>query len=114
MFFTVTASNNGGGNATVSCEIPTYDVTLPAGRIEPAFRSTSHPYILEATAVVYDDSEIIDQHEAIGYGPGVWGDQIVPWTDATTTMRTHSGNTGFKIILNDCHFTVVCIPNDKK
>ncbi len=90
VYFTVTASNNGGGTSTVTCSLPTYDVTLPAGRIDPAFRKSSHPYIIEATAVVYDDSEIISQQEAIGFGPGMWGDQIVPWTNAEKTMRTNT------------------------
>ncbi len=94
LFFTITASNNGGGKSTVTCDLPTYDVTLPAGRIEPAFRRSSHPYILEATAVIHDDSEILSQLEAIGFGPGIWGDQIVPWTNTEKTIRPHTGNGG--------------------
>ncbi|XP_072033446.1 LOW QUALITY PROTEIN: uncharacterized protein [Amphiura filiformis] len=90
LYFTVTASNSGGGTSSVTCDIPTYDVTLPAGRIDPAFYRSSHPYILEATAVVHDDSEILTEQEAVGFGPGIWGDQIVPWTDAEKTTRTHT------------------------
>ena len=94
LFFTVTASNSAGGKSTATCSIPTYDVTLPMGRIEPAFRTTSNPSILESTSVLYDDSEIISEQVAIGFGPGIWGDQIVPWTDAEKKRRTHNTDKG--------------------
>ena len=94
LYFTVTVSNSAGGKSTATCSIPTYDVTLPVGRIEPAFRTTSNPRILEATSVLYDDSEIISEQVAIGFGPGIWGDQIVPWTDTQKTRRTHNAGRG--------------------
>ncbi|XP_072048753.1 uncharacterized protein [Amphiura filiformis] len=93
LYFTVTAHNSAGGTATVTCVLPTYDLTVPTGRIEPAFSTTSHPSILTASAVVYDDSEIISQQEGVGFGGGIWGDQIVPWTDVDKVM-TNPGSGG--------------------
>eukprot|EP00058_Branchiostoma_floridae_P003025 XP_002588513.1 hypothetical protein BRAFLDRAFT_79466 [Branchiostoma floridae] len=58
LYFTVTGTNSGGGNAKVTCELPTYDVTLPGGRVTPDFLTTSHPSILRASAVAHDDSVI--------------------------------------------------------
>ncbi|CAH1277633.1 Hypp9726 [Branchiostoma lanceolatum] len=92
LYFTVTAKNSGGGDAKVTCELPTYDVTLPGGRVTPDFLTTSHPNILRASAVAHDDSEIIQKLAAVGYGRKVYGDQIVTWHDVITT--THTAITG--------------------
>ncbi|XP_066289761.1 uncharacterized protein [Branchiostoma lanceolatum] len=92
LYFTVIAKNSGGGDAKVTCELPTYDVTLPGGRVTPDFLTTSHPNILRASAVAHDDSEIIQKLAAVGYGRKVYGDQIVTWHDVITT--THTAITG--------------------
>ncbi|XP_038050876.1 uncharacterized protein LOC119724026 [Patiria miniata] len=89
LYFTVYAMNNGGGTSTATCSLPTFDITLPTGRITPDFTSTSHPHILRASAVVYDDSIILMQQESVGFGPETWGDQIVPWNTINITERQH-------------------------
>ena len=86
--------NNGGGMSTATCSLPTFDVTLPTGRITPDFKSTSHPHILRASAVVYDDSVILMQKEGVGFGPEIWGDQIVPWHTIDIMERQNIGNSG--------------------
>eukprot|EP00058_Branchiostoma_floridae_P003027 XP_002588515.1 hypothetical protein BRAFLDRAFT_79470 [Branchiostoma floridae] len=88
LYFTVTAENSGGGDARVTCELPTYDVTLPGGRVTPDFLTTSHPNILRASAVAFDDSKIIQKLAAVGYGRKVYGDQVVTWHDVNTTTNT--------------------------
>ncbi|XP_035696857.1 uncharacterized protein LOC118430254 [Branchiostoma floridae] len=88
LYFTVTGTNSGGGNAKVTCELPTYDVTLPGGRVTPDFLTTSHPSILRASAVAHDDSVIRLKREGVGYGRKVYGDQVVPWHDVRTTANT--------------------------
>ncbi|XP_035668224.1 uncharacterized protein LOC118410558 isoform X2 [Branchiostoma floridae] len=88
LYFTVTATNSGGGNAKVTCELPTYDVTLPGGRVTPDFLTTSHPNILRASAVAHDDSVILHKRAAVGYGRKVYGDQVLPWHDVNTTANT--------------------------
>ncbi|XP_022102001.1 uncharacterized protein LOC110985344 [Acanthaster planci] len=98
LHFTVYAMNNGGGTATATCSLPTFDVTLPTGRITPDFTSTSHPHILRASAVVYDDSVILMQKEGVGFGPEIWGDQIVPWHTVDFTERENVGPS-----VNDFH-----------
>ncbi|XP_019642103.1 PREDICTED: uncharacterized protein LOC109483513 [Branchiostoma belcheri] len=65
----------------VTCELPTYDLTLPGGRVTPDFLSTSHPGILRASAVALDDAALVNQKEAVGFGRKVYGDQVVPWKD---------------------------------
>ncbi|XP_066275501.1 uncharacterized protein [Branchiostoma lanceolatum] len=88
LYFTVTGTNSGGGDAKVTCELPTFDVTLPGGRVTPDFITTSHPSILRASAVAHDDSAILQKREAVGYGRKVYGDQIVPWNDVSSTTNT--------------------------
>ena len=85
LYFTVYAVNSAGGTSTATCSLSTFDVTLPTGRITPYFKSTSHPHILRASAVVYDDSVILLQREGVGLGVGIWGDQIVPWHTVDVT-----------------------------
>ncbi|XP_078616233.1 uncharacterized protein LOC144884654 [Branchiostoma floridae x Branchiostoma japonicum] len=94
LYFTVTGTNSGGGNAKVTCQLPTYDVTLPGGRVTPDFLSTSHPSILRASAVAHDDSVIRLKREGVGYGRKVYGDQVVPWHDVRTTANTAVAATG--------------------
>ncbi|XP_078585864.1 uncharacterized protein LOC144867675 [Branchiostoma floridae x Branchiostoma japonicum] len=85
LYFTVTASNSAQQTSLATCELPTYDVTLPGGRVTPDFISTSHPGILRASAVALDDSVLINQKEAVGFGRQVYGDQVVPWMDINIT-----------------------------
>ncbi|CAH1239174.1 HEG1 [Branchiostoma lanceolatum] len=94
LYFTVTGTNSGGGDAKVTCELPTYDVTLPGGRVTPDFLTTSHPNILRASAVAHDDSVILHKREGVGYGRKVYGDQVVPWHDVSTTANTAVTATG--------------------
>ncbi|XP_022103294.1 uncharacterized protein LOC110986022 [Acanthaster planci] len=99
LHFTVYAMNNGGGSSTATCSLPTFDITLPTGRITPDFTSTSHPHVLRASAVVYDDSVILLQKEGVGFGPEIWGDQIVPWHTINITERQQLGYS-----VNDFHY----------
>ncbi|XP_066298079.1 uncharacterized protein [Branchiostoma lanceolatum] len=85
LYFTVTASNSAQQTSLATCELPTYDVTLPGGRVTPDFISTSHPNILRSSAVVLDDSALVNQKEAIGFGRKVYGDQVVPWKEINIT-----------------------------
>ncbi|KAI8487517.1 hypothetical protein Bbelb_347510 [Branchiostoma belcheri] len=88
LYFTVTGTNSGGGTSKITCELPTYDVTLPGGRVTPDFLSTSHPSILRASALAHDDSAILLKREGVGYGRKVYGDQVVQWHDVSTTVNT--------------------------
>ena len=58
LYFSVKAQNSMGLSAVTSCELPTYDMTLPEGRIIPDFRSTSHRELLQGSALALDDSVI--------------------------------------------------------
>ncbi|XP_070574642.1 uncharacterized protein [Ptychodera flava] len=81
LYYTIKATNSAKAVAMATCYIPTYDRTLPGGRITPDFKSTSRPNVLRASAVVHDDSILIDQKEGVGFGLGLHGDQTVPWND---------------------------------
>ncbi|XP_033121447.1 uncharacterized protein LOC117120538 [Anneissia japonica] len=79
LFFTIKVTNNEGLVSRTTCSIHTYDVTLPAGRLTPGFLSTSRPDILRCSTLVFDDSETSSLKEAVGFGPGEWGEQLVGW-----------------------------------
>ena len=51
-YFQVKAQNSMGLSSTTSCQLPTYDMTLPEGRVTPDFSSTSHPGLLQGSAFV--------------------------------------------------------------
>ena len=90
------ASNSAGGVSIATCSLPTYDTTLPGGRISPDFLSTSHPNILSASCVIHEDSEIVSWKEGVGYGIGVWGDDVIPWTDVDR-IRVNPSSTDGKL-----------------
>ncbi|XP_033105583.1 uncharacterized protein LOC117107873 isoform X2 [Anneissia japonica] len=79
LFFTVNVKSNEGLTSRATCSIHTYDITLPAGRLTPGFLSTSRPDILRCSTLVFDDSETASLREAVGFGPGEWGEQLVGW-----------------------------------
>ncbi|CAH1802777.1 unnamed protein product [Owenia fusiformis] len=79
LYFLIIASNNQGASASIECKLSTYDMTLPKGRMIPDFHSSSHPHILRASGMAVDDSPLKQHALAIGYGNGIFGDQVVPW-----------------------------------
>ncbi|XP_070573546.1 uncharacterized protein [Ptychodera flava] len=84
LHFTVKAMNSAKNTAMATCFLPTYDVTLPEARIVPDFYSTSRPDVLRVSAVAYDDSPIVNIKIGVGFGYGIYGDQMIPWTDVTS------------------------------
>ncbi|KAK3101936.1 hypothetical protein FSP39_007496 [Pinctada imbricata] len=81
LYFTVFAENDAGGVATATCSLPTYDTTLPVGRITPGFTATSNPKVMKAQVVAFEDSEMTRTEGAIGYGTDIYGEQILGWRD---------------------------------
>ena len=61
LFFTVFATNSAGLRASTTCSLPTYDTTLPRGRVTPDFLTSSHPNVLKGSALITDDSPIVDR-----------------------------------------------------
>ena len=100
LYFTMFAQNSQGSRSSVTCELPTYDITPPTGRFEAAFSTTSNPDILKASVVVQDDSPIVEAYVGIGYGAGIYGDQIKRFTPVSLKKRNVSLKTG-KILLFD-------------
>ena len=80
IYFTLYVENTSGARSRTTCMLPTFDTTPPTGRISVEFLSTSNPSLLKASLKAHDDSEITSAAVAIGYGKGIYGDQIVPWT----------------------------------
>ena len=60
----------------VQCELPTYDVTLPSGRVEANHMKTSHPGELSAAMIIIDDSVIVEQLAAVGVGEFYYGHSV--------------------------------------
>ena len=79
LFFTMYAQNDAGERSMATCDLHTYDVTLPGGRFTEDFLSTSNPAVMKASVVVYEDSDIELTQVGLGYGKDVWGDQVIPW-----------------------------------
>ncbi|VDI79784.1 Hypothetical predicted protein [Mytilus galloprovincialis] len=81
IYFTLIAENNSGQRSEAFCSLPTYDVTVPGGRFQEEFLSTSNPEVLRAYVTVYEDSELQTVQVGAGYGKGIYGDQMVAWDD---------------------------------
>ena len=94
IYFTLIAENNSGQRSEVFCYLPTYDVTLPGGRFQEEFSSTSNPNVLKAYVTVYEDSELQLVQEGVGYGKHIYGDQIVPWKLINLDHNSVSDNFG--------------------
>ncbi|KAL5014713.1 hypothetical protein ScPMuIL_008983 [Solemya velum] len=98
LYMTVTCTNDAGDSATISCRLPSYDVTVPSGRFSAAFTSTSNPHVLLASVVVFEDSILTEARVGVGFSEGMFGDTIVPWyrvdlTERTTEVTSSTGNT---------------------
>nr|XP_006820561.1 PREDICTED: uncharacterized protein LOC102808465 [Saccoglossus kowalevskii] len=89
LYFTISAMNSAGAVTKITCELPTYDVTLPGGRVVPDFLSTSHPNILRASAVALDDSVIVEEQVSVGFGYEIYGYQLVDWTGFDSDKIIH-------------------------
>lgn len=80
IFWSVKAKNSQGLEAITQCYLLTYDSTLPDGRVEHAYKFSSHPSKLLAYVVVFEDSPLKDNHsKAVGFSPGKYGSQFVGW-----------------------------------
>ena len=80
LYFTVTARNSEGLTADSRCSIPTYDTTLPSGRVEQSFDVSTNPFILSAFFVAHDDSVLKDSGR-VSIGLGTGSSNVVPWHD---------------------------------
>ena len=82
LYWTVKARNSQGLEVTTQCSLNTFDSTVPDGRVEHAYKCSSHPNKLIASVVVFDDSPLIDTHyKAIGYSAGKFGSQFIDWEE---------------------------------
>jgi hypothetical protein len=61
------------------CKTGENHVTLPGGRFQEEFLSTSNPNVLKGYVTVYEDSELQLVQVGVGYGKHIYGDQNVPW-----------------------------------
>ncbi|XP_048258679.1 uncharacterized protein LOC124137747 [Haliotis rufescens] len=87
VFFTVYGENSAGKRSTVTCSIPTYDVTPPGGRLTPDFSSTSNPAELRGNVVVYDDSDLVKSSVGVGLGRGIYGDEVIAYNSVNLKKR---------------------------
>ncbi|VDI73733.1 Hypothetical predicted protein, partial [Mytilus galloprovincialis] len=83
LYFTVTAENDSGQKSKASCYLSTYDNTLPGGRFDEDYKTTSNPSVISASISVYEDSDLVETEVGLGYGKDIWGDQVVAWHDVT-------------------------------
>ncbi|XP_078620549.1 uncharacterized protein LOC144887293 isoform X2 [Branchiostoma floridae x Branchiostoma japonicum] len=81
LFFTVKATNSGGGSASATCSLDYYDLSPPAGRVNPDFVTTSNPNVLKASGMAVDETPLTERKEGVGFGRGIFGDQTFPWSE---------------------------------
>ena len=93
------AQNSQGSRSSVTCKLHTYDVTLPSGRFEAEFATSSNPRVLKSSVVVHDDSPIVEAFVAIGFGEGIYGDQIKPFTPTNFDERDFSIDIGMHFVI---------------
>ncbi|KAK3612527.1 hypothetical protein CHS0354_024500 [Potamilus streckersoni] len=94
LYFTMYAENSAGIRSSVACQLETYDVTLPGGRFSADFIRSSNPTTLKASVVVIDDSKLEKIQVGVGFGKGIYGDQLVTWTDINLMKRISNIQTG--------------------
>ncbi|CAG2239680.1 unnamed protein product [Mytilus edulis] len=118
LYFTVTAENDSGQKSTASCYLSTYDITPPGGRFDEDYKTTSNPSVIKASVTVYEDSELVETKVAMGYGKGIWGDQLVPWQDVELDQSTINHVTAAKHNSSDPHsglaFNDVCLGRTRR
>ncbi|XP_046360096.2 uncharacterized protein LOC124137716 [Haliotis rufescens] len=90
VFFTVYGENSAGARSTVTCSIPTYDVTPPGGRLTSDFSSTSNPAELRGNVVVYEDSDLVKSSVGVGLGRGIYGDEVIAYNSVNLKDRTNA------------------------
>ncbi|KAL8573311.1 hypothetical protein ACOMHN_032773 [Nucella lapillus] len=85
LYFLVKARNTQGMESTASCALPTFDCTFPDGRVDAAYRCSSHPSTLRSMVVVYEDSELQwdSLYHGVGYSPSSYGHEVLGWRPLT-------------------------------
>ncbi|WAQ98196.1 hypothetical protein MAR_022569, partial [Mya arenaria] len=82
IYWSVKAKNSQGLEAIAQCSLKTYDSTLTDGRVEHAYKFSSHPSKMVASVIAFDDSPLKEIHyKAIGFSPGKFGSQFVGWEE---------------------------------
>jgi hypothetical protein len=73
-------------------------MTIPGGRMAEAFTSTSNPSILKGVVTVYEDSSLKETLVAVGYGRGVYGEQIIRWAATSVDVNNINYDVGKRIL----------------
>ena len=93
LYWTARASNSQGVSSASQCSLQTYDTTIPIGRVD--FREyiySSHQSVLIGEATIIDDTNLIKQLHAIGYGVGPFGGQTVAFRSFDFDEYTPNSN----------------------
>ena len=102
LYWTAKASNSQGVGSSSQCSLSDYDTTPPLGRVKFDYKYSSNPSILVGGSVVLDYTPLKDQYYAIGYGQGMVGDQVIPFTqfkfdhEASVTNKADTLNDFYK------------------
>lgn len=81
LYFQVKVRNTEGLETTAHCSLPIYDCSEPGGQVDAAYSCTSHPNRLDASVVIYENSELIEAalHHGLGFSPSTFGHEVVNW-----------------------------------
>jgi hypothetical protein len=97
LYFTVIAENDSGQRSRASCYLATYDVTLPGGRFQEEYTTSSNPAVMRASVTVYEDSELRQTLVGLGFGKDIYGDQVINWNQISMKEQQHNFNIGNEI-----------------
>lgn len=88
------AENDSGQRSRASCYLATYDVTLPGGRFQEEYITSSNPAVMRASITVYEDSDLQQSMVGVGFGKDIYGDQVISWADVSMKEQQHTFNIG--------------------
>ncbi|VDI41391.1 Hypothetical predicted protein [Mytilus galloprovincialis] len=89
------AENDSGQRSRASCYLATYDVTLPGGRFQEEYITSSNPAVMRASITVYEDSDLQQSMVGVGFGKDIYGDQVISWADVSMKEQQHTFNIGY-------------------
>ncbi|XP_021370398.1 uncharacterized protein LOC110461300 [Mizuhopecten yessoensis] len=93
LYWNVKARNSQGLEIYTTCQLSTYDNTIPDGRVDSSFAFSSHPSVLSGTITVFDDSQLKEPHyKAVGFSSGRYGNEVRDWEKMTLNNNSPRSN----------------------
>ncbi|XP_069118473.1 uncharacterized protein [Argopecten irradians] len=93
LYWTVKARNSEGLEVFTTCQLSTYDNSIPDGRVDASFAFSSHPSVISGSVTVFDDSPLKTPHyKAVGFSSGGHGNEVIDWEQMTLNSKNPRPN----------------------